>query len=216
MVTVNEAESTLKTIRSLMERATIYRAISAPAALVAGLSSILLSTLAIQFQWSSPVDDRMFILAWVGVALLVSACNLALIYRNAMRREEPFISPGMKLAMRGISPALIAGAAVTATEFWRGPSIPDLVTMWMLFYGLALLSTREFAPSSIRFLGYAFVASGIATAVLWASGLFWNGLQFGRFTMELSFGFLHFFYAIAVLWRKSREALAAATNDTEA
>ena len=37
----SKAEEDLRVIRSLMERATVYRAISAPAALVAGFLSIL-------------------------------------------------------------------------------------------------------------------------------------------------------------------------------
>ena len=47
----SKAEEDLRVIRSLMERATVYRAISAPAALVAGLLSILLLVQSIVDRW---------------------------------------------------------------------------------------------------------------------------------------------------------------------
>ena len=40
MIARSEAEEHLRIIRSLMEKATIYRALSAPAALVGGLASL--------------------------------------------------------------------------------------------------------------------------------------------------------------------------------
>ena len=65
-----KAERDLHVIRSLMERATVYRAISAPAALVAGFLSIF-GTAAIylnnQASSDRPVQGRAFAAIWLAV-----------------------------------------------------------------------------------------------------------------------------------------------------
>ena len=67
------AEEHLRAIRLLMERATIYRAISAPTALVGGLLSLVLSAAMLVWQngdGSRNVDARAFYQAWLLVLLL--------------------------------------------------------------------------------------------------------------------------------------------------
>lgn len=202
MVTANEAEVTLKTIRSLMERATIYRAVSARTAILGGILSIALGL------WGMivPIHDQIFgfILPWIIVCLFVCTCNAIVLHKQAWLRSEPFVSPGMRLALRGIIPPLIAGLVFTVLL----PPLPILVTLWMIFYGLALLSTQEFAPDSIRWLGHAFVTMGILTGLL--HSLFPGqipGPVFGSVAMALSFGVFHLVYGI-VTRQTSKQELA--------
>lgn len=209
MVTANEAETTLKTIRSLMERATIYRAVSANTAILGGVLAIALGgwgTLTACFHDGS---DLNFVASWIIVCIFVSMVNAVVLHKQAWLRSEPFVSPGMKLALRGIVPPLLAGVALTTML----PPIPVLVTLWMLFYGLALLSTQEFAPASIQWLGRAFVVLGVLTGLLWSlCRPCTNPLFFGSAAMGLSFGVLHLIYGITTLRavKAGRETEAAA------
>lgn len=208
MVTANEAESTLKTIRSLMERATIYRAISANTAILGGVLATALSLWGACTSCGQKGSEGNFILSWIIVCLFVSVVNAVVLHKQAWLRGDPFVSPGMKLALRGIIPPILCGVVITV--LW--PPVPLLVTLWMIFYGLALLSTQEFAPASIQWLGRAFVVMGMLTGLLgslcYSSGLaVHDGIVFGYAAMGLSFGFFHLVYGISTL-RTSKAELA--------
>ncbi len=108
----SRAEEDLHVIRSLMERATIYRAISAPTALVAGVLSLLSTGIVylnndVKLVFGRPVGPREFALIWIDVLILVLAANAFFVWRQARSSGRPFISPGMKLALRAIAPNLL-------------------------------------------------------------------------------------------------------------
>ncbi|NJK91864.1 MAG: hypothetical protein HC904_08585, partial [Blastochloris sp.] len=114
MTSASSAQTTLETIRSLMERATIYRAISAPGALAAGLISLVLGGFC--FSWVGGMEDpRVFVMVWWLVLAVVLGFNLYLIRSQALRRGEVFLSAGMMLALRGMAaPFLLAGVFTLA------------------------------------------------------------------------------------------------------
>ena len=168
-MTERGAEEHLHAIRQLMERATIYRAISAPTALVGGLLSM--ATAAAMLLWQSRDDTRnvdatRFFLVWTGVFLVTLAANTLFILRGAQGRGEPMLSASMKLALRSIAPGMFAGGAISAvlTMTTDVPLLPTL--MWLVFYGLGLLSTMTFAPRSIVLLGWAFLLTGSARSFI--------------------------------------------------
>ena len=108
------AEQHLKTIRRLMERATIYRAISAPTALVGGL----LSFIACAIGWTLPagiaLDHRNnFIFLWLVVLFLTVAANTLFIVLGARKRDEPVFSKSMKAAFVALAPAFLTAAVLT-------------------------------------------------------------------------------------------------------
>jgi hypothetical protein len=138
-----------------MERATVYRAISAPAALVAGFLSIS-GTAAIylknQAGVNRPVQGLEFAAVWLAVLILAVATNAFFIWREAKKDDRPFISSGMKLSLRAIAPNLLIPGAVTLwflVSGYKGTAEQELVVVWIAFYGLALLSTGLFAPRSL-------------------------------------------------------------------
>src|SRR5438132_13318087 len=106
----SKAEEHLRVIRSLMERATIYRAISAPTALVAGLLSIFAAgaiflnnetSFNVGFQFTSRESE----LVWL-VALLFSLPPIAFfIRREAFGPGGPFFPPALKLPLAGFAHA---------------------------------------------------------------------------------------------------------------
>ncbi len=162
------AEEHLRAIRLLMERATIYRAISAPTALVGGLLSTGLAAAMLVWQNADTtrnVDARTFFQAWGIVLLLTLAANTLFIWRGAHERGEPLVSTGFLLAVRSVVPAFFAGVAMSGvlTITTEGALLPTLI--WVLFYGLGLLATMSFAPRSIVVLGWAFLFTGVAAFV---------------------------------------------------
>ena len=202
------AEEDLRVIRSLMERATIYRAISAPTALVAGVLSILSAGLVylnndVKLIFGRPVGPREFATIWIDVLILVSVANGFFVWREAKSGGRPFISPGMKLALRAIAPNLLIPLAFTIWFFKRGylgGQELELVVIWVVFYGLALLSTALFAPRSLAVLGWAFLVTGLAIPTLINLVDELAG-DVPTVVMGLTFGLYHLIYA-ATTWSR--------------
>ena len=208
----SKAEADLRVIRSLMERATVYRAISAPAALVAGFLSIFAASaiyLNNQGSMNRPVHGRAFAVIWLIVLILAVATNAFFIWREAKKDGRPFISSGMKLSLRAIAPNLLIPAAVTLwflADGYRGATEPELVVAWIVFYGLALLSTGLFAPRSLVCLGWAFLLTALAIPAL-RNAVGDLPANLPTIAMGLTFGLYHLIYAVCAWPRKRADEI---------
>jgi hypothetical protein len=205
----SKAEDDLRVIRSLMERATVYRAISAPAALVAGLLSILAAAAiylnVTKFSAGLPVGGRAFAVIWLIVLMLAVLANAFFIWREARKGARPFISSGMKLALRAIAPNLLIPAAFTVWFFgtgYKGGAEYELAVVWIAFYGLALLSTGLFAPRSLVVLGWAFLLSSLALPAL-RNVVGDLPANVPNVAMGITFGLYHLAYAVCT-WPRRR------------
>jgi len=203
----SKAEADLRVIRSLMERATVYRAISAPAALVAGFLSIFAAVaiyLNDETSINRPVQGRAFAAIWLIVLILAVAANAFFIWREAKKGGRPFISSGMKLSLRAIAPNLLIPTAVTLwflVEGYKGATELELVITWIVFYGLALLSTGLFAPRSLVCLGWAFLLTALALPAL-KNALGELPANLPNIAMGVTFGLYHLIYAVCAWPRK--------------
>lgn len=210
----------LGTIRRLMERATVYRTISAPGAALAGVLSLVVGGLQIVFhrppsRGAGIVGDSMedqasaFILPWLAVLLTVTLVNIWLLWRESRRRDEVFFSAGMRTALRQMVPPLLAGGMLTIGDLVAGRDPIATVVSWLLFYGLALLATSFFAPASIVGLGSAFFGAALACIVTRLLGFGFSLAQpnfvWAAWLMMGTFGFFHLVYA-AFAWKAPEEA----------
>jgi hypothetical protein len=217
----SKVEEHLRVIRSLMERATIYRAIAAPTALVAGLLSIFAAgAIFVNNEMSLNADfqitAREFAFAWLVVLLISLAANAFFIRREALRTERPFISPAMKLALRAIAPCLLIPLSVTIWFLqtgYLGNQEFFLVAVWNGFYGLALLSTNLFAPRSLALLGWAFLLTSVAIPVLDRAIETDFSADIPDLAMGVTFGLYHLIYA-ACTW-PGRGVLASEKSAAE-
>ena len=204
-----KAEENLQIIRSLMERATVYRAISAPTALVAGLlSTFAAGTIFVNnetnFNFGFQIASREFAFVWILVLIVALAMNAFFIRREALRTGRPFVSPAMKLALRAIASCLLIPIAVTIWFFqtgYLGNQELFLVIVWTAFYGLALLSTNLFAPRSLVLLGWAFLLTSMAIPVIDRSIEGNLSGDIPNLVMGATFGLYHLIYA-ACTWSR--------------
>jgi hypothetical protein len=210
----SKAEQDLRVIRSLMERATIYRAISAPAALVAGLLSIFAAA-AIHFTQVTdlhvgrPLGAREYAVIWLIVLALALLGNAFFIWREARKGGRPFISSGMKLAVRAIAPNLLIPAGFTVWFFasgYKGGGEYQLTVVWIAFYGLALLSTGLFAPRSLVCLGWAFLLTALALPAL-KNAVGDLPANLPSIAMGITFGLYHLIYAVCAWPRKRADEI---------
>ena len=207
------AEEHLRVIRSLMERATIYRAISAPTALVGGIAALLASGYLLWRANSGGLTtaawSREFIVSWLAALAVTLAANTLFLWRGAAQGQRPFFSPGLRLAVRAIAPSILVAAVVSSwvclQSNFAAPVL--LATVWMCLYGLALLATASFAPRSLLILGWCFVVSALSW--LFATQLLvgapsWDVHRHTTVAMALTFGVYHLVYA-ACTWARGRD-----------
>jgi hypothetical protein len=206
MTTRSEAEDHLRVIRSLMERSTIYRAISAPTALVGSLLSFAACGILELIAHSNNAypSSLVFLLTWLGVLILTISANTYFIWRGAHERQEPFLSAGMKLTFVSLLPNMLCAAFFTLL-FGLENTIVGLPPAWMLFYGLGLLSTAHFAPRSIMLLGWAFLlgAFPVGYLLVYLNAGWGPPYQESNFMMGATFGLYHLIYAACTWPRKS-------------
>ena len=203
----SEAEEHLRVIRFLMERATLYRAITAPAAAVGGLLALLATAILphlgeVEINAStqaSPSSAAQFLSLWGGILGITLATNFRFLWLEARRRGAPFWSPGMRLALQAVLPSYLLAAV--ATSFGGSVLSPAdfarfAIPIWIICHGLALLATSHFAPRSLLLLGWGFLFAGMAAA----ANAYYGGFAV-RFWMAATFGLFHLIYA-ACAWIK--------------
>ena len=108
MTDSDSASRQLRVIRSLMERATVYRSISAPTALVGGLLSLggFATAYYAKHHRHHPLSPTEFLIVWLVILALTCFTNVIFLSRGSVQRSEPFFSSGMKCALSSLAPAL--------------------------------------------------------------------------------------------------------------
>jgi hypothetical protein len=201
----NEAEEHLRVIRSLMEKATIYRAVSAPTALAGGIAAVVVAAPPVQALFDRWCDASSFHIRWLIALFITLLVNTWLILREARRRRDPLISPGMKAAIRALLPPMFCGGIFFAQ--FNAVQAPAFLA---IFYGLGLLATAHFAPRSIMWLGWSFLLVGLAIFTLIFTDPF-NFAVLPDVTMAVTFGGFHFIYAACTWPRRTPSATISGT-----
>ncbi len=186
----------LDVLAELSERAPLHRRILAPVSLgVGAVAFTVATTLAARPLAVRRLD---FELVWLAVAALSALILAAILWRDAARRREPLVSRRTLAVVIDILPALLAAAAVSFAA--NATQMQPLATagFWMMFYGLALLSTANYAPRALVVLGWAFLLSGLTLLSLLCARLdLLLRLDFtlaGFWIMGSTFGLYHLAY----------------------
>ena len=205
-----KALNQLKLIREMMEKATVYRALSAPAAIFGGLLAVLLGLyFLLQDKNGEFVDGAHYFWTWVVALIIADSFNALLLFKRAKREGSKFISSGVKLTILRTAPAAIAGAIIS---FEAAKNDIELCTLvWILCYGAALLAMGEVAPRSLKRLGWSFIVFGTVFFLIWMKfkaalspvlGIGYLGSA--SIMMIATFGILHIGHGIGVLIRKGK------------
>jgi hypothetical protein len=206
------------TLRQLIVRAGIYRAIFARAALFTGILSLVIAfgiylNDETKFNIGRAIRAREFAAIWILVLFFSLGAFLFLLSREAKRAERAFPSAEFKLALHQIKAFPIIPAAFTGWFFttgYLGAQELDLVVVWMVFYGLILLSTALFAPRGIIGLGWAFILTSLSVPVITNVIESYFSIDVPNVLMALCFGAYHLIYA-AFNWTSHTKAATDAT-----
>jgi uncharacterized membrane protein YfcA len=208
----NWAEENLQVIRTLMERAGLYRRALAPVMVMVGMLGVLGALVGEALVLESPAS---FVRWWFLVAFTSIAFSLLIVRRQALRSDEGFWTPPTRKVCTAMTPPLTAGFFIAALPMvdCAGSASPVVyVIAWLLLYGCALHSAGQFISQGVRLLGWAFVlAAGLLGCV--ASEYFgWTGMRAEwiewlrphRF-MGFTFGGFHLIAAAYLYFTEKRE-----------
>jgi len=178
VISIHErAFDNLRFIRETMERAGAFTAVPGWGGILMGISALLTAFLTAKLP-----TRRLWLEAWIGEALLAFAIGLfAMVQKSKATKTTLLYGPGRKFAL-SLAPPLLAGAVLTVYLYKCGlyDAVPGV---WLILYGVAVMTGGAFSVSVIPLMGLSFIALG--TAALfgpqeWSNiymGLGFGGLQ---------------------------------------
>jgi hypothetical protein len=193
----NWASEHLTVIRTLMERAAIYRRALAPIMLQLGALGVLASAAGLGFGIDSV---RGFGIYWIVVSVLGITAAYLKVRRQALSAAEPFWSPPTRRVTQAVLPPLFAGLVATILIIAAPAGAPEqfvwIPAIWMVLYGCAIHAAGFFMPRGIKLFGWGFIVCGCTVAVPLATGDTTPSAQTAHLVMGAFFGGLHLAYGV--------------------
>ena len=210
------AAANLKTIRTLMERAAVYRRALAPIMLTVGSLGLAAAVLGWKLELSTP---RLFILYWLAVAATTCGVAFFLVRRQAIQASEPVWSPPARRVVLAALPALVAGMTTGLMLAWVLPALPEaqaelgntiamfwLPLGWVVLYGCALHASGFFLPRGMKIFGWSFVCGGCLLFLAGIPDL--PRVMYAHGVMGLFFGLLHQAFGVYLYLTEKKDSAA--------
>jgi hypothetical protein len=179
------AKETLAWIRSTMEAATSFTAVSGWGLVAVGAVGLLAAALA----WASEVDADLRV--WVPAAVVSVSIATGFTVHKARRQDVPIWSGVIRKVAWVMAPALAAGALLTAALVAQ-EATSLLPGTWLALYGAGVTAGGTFSVRAIRWMGVAFLFLG-ALALLRP--------ELGLWLLAAGFGGLHVAVGLDVVAR---------------
>jgi hypothetical protein len=166
----------LRFIRQTMERSAAFTAVPGWGMVAAGATALPVAWLA-----SRHAFDARWLEIWIAEAVLAVSVAVFSIQRKAARSGLPWTSgPGRKVLSSFAPP--VAAAALLTIPLFRGHLAYVLPGVWLLLYGVGVITGGAYSVSAVPVMGGCFMALG-ATAMLMTLS--------GNWAMAAGFGGLH-------------------------
>jgi hypothetical protein len=187
VVSPPEVFDSLAVIRETMERSAQFTALPGVGIMLVGGTALVTSVIAARYShWMAR-----WIEIWVVEAVIGAAIATFAGYRKANRLGLPlWTGPGRRM-MVALAPGLFAGALLTVGlymnnyQFRLASVIPGV---WLLMYGVALMSAGAHSVPSVPVMGAAFLVLGAVVLVANAAFLMNAAMAVGFGGLHLGFG----------------------------
>jgi hypothetical protein len=180
------AMDNLRYIRETMEAAATFTAVSGWGTILVGMSAIGAAGLA---SVTHSTTRWMFIwLSEAALSIAISVYGMAIKSRAA--RLPLWSEPARKIVF-SFAPPMIVGALLTLF-FYEHAMLRYLPAVWLLLYGVGVVTAGTFSVRIVPVMGFAFMMAG-------AIALFYSA--WGTACMILGFGGLHIFFGALIAWR---------------
>ena len=188
VVSINErAIENLKYIRETMERAGSFTAVPGWGGILMGVSALLTALISSRL----PSKDLWFA-SWLGEAVLALAIGGWAMAQKARAAQAPLLyGPGRKFAL-SLCPAMVAGGLLTLVLF-RQELFGIMPGVWLLLYGVAVVTGGAFSVRVVPVMGVSFMALG-------AIALF-SPFEWANWFMGAGFGALQIAFGIVIARR---------------
>ena len=150
----------LRYIRQTMERAGSFTA-------VPGVGGILMGSTALAAAWAAGprVSEVRWLAVWMAEAVVALLIGIAGASMKSRRARQPLLNgPGRKF-VAGFTPAMFAGA-VLSLAFVQAGLATFLPGMWLLLYGVAVVSGGWASVRVVPIMGACFMAAGVAALLI--------------------------------------------------
>src|SRR5215471_3333664 len=187
IVSINDrARDNLRYIRETMERAGSFTAVPGWGGVYMGASALAASWIASRMQ----TRDRWFAV-WIGEALLAFAIGFWAMIRKAKTARVFLKGPGRAFAL-SLFPAMFAGGVLTLVLYGQG-IFSLLPGLWMLLYGVAVVSGGTNSVRIVPVMGMSFIAFGTIVLAM--------GPEWANVGMAMGFGMLHVIFGVMIARR---------------
>jgi len=188
VVSINErALENLKFIRETMERAGSFTAVPGWGGIFIGVSALLTSV----FSGRLPTRSLWFGY-WLGEAALALAIGGWAMAQKARASQTPLLNGAGKKFALSLCPAMIAGALLTVV-LYQQELFGIMPGVWLLLYGVAVVSGGAFSVRVVPIMGLSFMALG--TLALFSP------FEWANWFMAAGFGGLHIAFGIVIARR---------------
>lgn len=181
------AMDNLRFIRGIMESAATFTAVSGWGQVAIGVTAIAAALIGARqaMGWG-------WVATWVaeaGIAVGISVASMAI---KSHAANVPLLSGPMRKLILSFSPAMLAGAVLTAVFVDRG-LFALLPGAWMLLYGASVISAGTYSVRIVPVMGAAFMAAGAAA--------FFAPAASSNLVMLAGFGGLHIIFGVWIARR---------------
>ena len=204
---MKKPEDELAEIKSMMERSTRFLSLSGFSGILAGIYALAAAAMSwywIYFPNSSWSDGRESFsfrdllnrMLMLGLGTLIAAVGSAyfLSKKKGAGKAQPFWSPASKRFLQSLFlPVALGGFFCFALLHERAFEL--IPAAMLLFYGIGLVQSAQFALGEIRNLGFTQLVLGLVAAFF---------PDFGLFCWALGFGVFHLIYGTLMYYRHER------------
>lgn len=172
----NWAEENLQVIRTIMERAALYRRTLAPLMLATGLIGIVAAGIGLMMTGQTATS---FLFLWLVTAVVAALVSLLIVRKQAITAKESFSTPASRRVIGALYAPLCAGAMLsipvvlqlgTGRPALAEAVLPPVMCVWMGFYGSGLNAAGQYSSRGVRLLGWGFIGAGALLATLHVGG----------------------------------------------
>lgn len=188
----DKALDNLEFIRSTMERAGSFTAVSGWGMVLLGLTALVLGQHAGAVTQSSEASQNHWLWTWLLEAALAVCIGVTSIILKARRAGEAMTQgPARKFGL-GVLPPFVVGALLTYV-LWNAKQTQLLPAVWLLCYGAGVMTGGAFSLRVVPVMGLGFLALG--TMALFAPA------AWGAWLLAAGFGGLHILFGLIIARR---------------
>jgi len=182
--------SHLAYIRNTMESASVFTSVPGIGQVVIGLTALMAAYIASLVTF--PQESQSWLLVWMCEAILALSIGAFTMQQKAKRGGQSLFTGVGKKVLMNLMPALFVGAMLTVLLHHLDMNTP-IPAMWLMLYGIAVISGGAFSVGIVPVMGISFVILGAMTA--------WMPAAWTNWSMALGFGGLHILFGVIIAKR---------------